>query len=263
MSEGVFEQHGQDAYEVMLTAKHRADLIRGNVADHVQLVTEGLEAGDWRTLGFDTPASWYAAITDYHEIPVEIRRRLITALRAEGYSLRRIGVELAVSKETVARALSRNETTELPERIIGASGKSYPASRPRVVEQVTDEQFEQQLPERVTGTDGKSYPARRPHVVVEPITDEELEQRIRELQERLDEPDPDPGPLDPELAGPFADVAPRAFPAHPADPIRQGRICQAARELLAELGLVPGPDEPGTTALLDDVAYAISKRRRA
>ena len=123
----VFAGHERDAVAGRAAAERRAEQIRGNVADHVQLIAEGLEAKDWRTLGYDSPAGWYAAITDYHEVPVEIRRRLIAALRAEGYSLRGIGVELALSKDTVRRELGQVSQDETPGRVTGSDGKSYPA----------------------------------------------------------------------------------------------------------------------------------------
>lgn len=116
------------ATEVVNADSRRRD-IRSNTRKRIELITVGLERGDWRTLGYESPAAWYAELTDFMLAPAGIRRRLVEALHAEGYSLRRIATELDVSKTTVERDLddagvSRDET---PERVTGADGKSYPA----------------------------------------------------------------------------------------------------------------------------------------
>jgi transposase-like protein len=124
------------ARNLLLAADGRARKIRANTRERIQLITWGLEAGDWRTLGYDSPAAWYAELTDYNKlIPPDVRRRLVAALRNQGYSLRGIASELDVSKDTVARDLagvSRDEVShgETPDRVTGTDGKTYPASRP-------------------------------------------------------------------------------------------------------------------------------------
>ena len=111
-------------------ANYRARLIRRNTRERIALITDGLESGDWRVLGYDTPAAWYAALTDYMLAPPDVRRRLAAAMRSEGYSLRRIATELDVSKDTAARDLGRVSDPETPGRVTGADGKSYPRSQP-------------------------------------------------------------------------------------------------------------------------------------
>jgi hypothetical protein len=112
-------------------ARSRATKIRTNTRERVRLITEGLEDGDWRELGYDSPAAWYAELTDYMLAPAEIRRRLAAALRAEGWSLRGIATELDVSKTTVERDLEVSHSGT-PEKVTGADGKSYPAVQPQV-----------------------------------------------------------------------------------------------------------------------------------
>lgn len=112
-------------------AERRAERIRANTKVRFRLVTEALEAGDWRVLGYPSPAAWYAALTDYSVAAPEIRKRLAEALRAEGYSLRGIATELDVSKSTVERDLTGVSHGGTPDRVDGADGKTYPASKPK------------------------------------------------------------------------------------------------------------------------------------
>jgi len=114
------------AAKEVVDADYRRRKIRANTRDRIALVTDGLERGDWRMLGYESPAAWYTDLTDYMLAPADVRRRLSAAMRAEGYSLRRIANELDVSKTTVERDLevSRDET---PGEVTGADGKSYPA----------------------------------------------------------------------------------------------------------------------------------------
>jgi ParB-like chromosome segregation protein Spo0J len=60
----------------------------------------------------------------------EQRAEVVTRLRAEGWSLRRIGEAVGVEEITVRRDLE-GATFVAPERIEGADRKSYPARRPR------------------------------------------------------------------------------------------------------------------------------------
>lgn len=66
----------------------------------------------------------------------EQRAQLVATLRGKGWSLRRIGERLGITQVTAMRDLDdpvvTNVTTELPDHIVGASGKSYPAKRPAV-----------------------------------------------------------------------------------------------------------------------------------
>jgi hypothetical protein len=116
-----------------LDAAGRADQIRANWAQHVELVIAGLEAGDWETLGYQSPAAWYKDLTDVGQMPPEVRQRLADAMRGQGWSLRSIADELGVGKDTVARDLAQVSHGETPGRVTGADGKTYPASRPRIV----------------------------------------------------------------------------------------------------------------------------------
>jgi transposase-like protein len=114
-------------------ARSRATKIRTGTRNIVELVTEGLEHGDWRVLGYDSPAAWYAELTDFMLAPPDVRKRLAAALHNEGYSLRRIATELDVSKDTVARDLDDAQVShhETPETVTGSDGKVYPASKPQ------------------------------------------------------------------------------------------------------------------------------------
>jgi hypothetical protein len=119
---------GQAAMEIV-NADNRRRKIRANTRDRIEVITVGLERGDWRTLGYESPAAWYAELTDFMLAPADIRRRLAAALQGEGYSLRRIATELDVSKSTVERDLADAEVSrdETPGRVTGSDGKSYPA----------------------------------------------------------------------------------------------------------------------------------------
>jgi transposase len=116
--------------QAVVDANRRATAIRSNTRDRVELITMGLEHGDWRTLGYESPHKWYAALTDMMLAAPEIRRRLVAALRAEGYSLRGIASQLVVDKNTVARDLAEVSHDGTPERVTGTDGKTYPASQP-------------------------------------------------------------------------------------------------------------------------------------
>lgn len=69
----------------------------------------------------------------------EQRRELVGNLRERGWSFRRIGERLGVHHDTVADDLSV-VGFPTPERITGADGKSYPATRPKSVHAATAEQ---------------------------------------------------------------------------------------------------------------------------
>lgn len=124
-------QRGTGLRTTRQVAEQRAERIRANTKVRFRLVAEGLEAGDWRVLGFASPAAWYAALTDFTVASPEVRKRLVEALRAEGYSLRGIATELDVSKSTVERDLTQVSHDGTPDRVNGADGKTYPASIPK------------------------------------------------------------------------------------------------------------------------------------
>jgi transposase-like protein len=72
--------------------------------------------------------------SDRRHLTEEQRRAVVADLRSEGHSLRAIAGALGVDKKQVQRDLARAEVGTLspPDRVLGADGKSYPASRPQV-----------------------------------------------------------------------------------------------------------------------------------
>lgn len=119
-------------------ATTRAIQIKDNVQDHHMLVLEALQARDWETLEYSSPVAWYRDVANPEHVPPQIRGAIALAFRDEGYSLRAIGSELHVSKNTVARDLVSHDGTA--DRITGADGKDYPAQRraPELAERPKD-----------------------------------------------------------------------------------------------------------------------------
>jgi hypothetical protein len=95
-------------------AQARARSLRANVERRAELLAEGLEARDWETLEFESPAAWYFAVCDPGHASPEVRRRLVAALDAEGYSVRGMAAELDISKSTVQRDLEADSGSEVP-----------------------------------------------------------------------------------------------------------------------------------------------------
>jgi hypothetical protein len=122
-----------DCYAV---AVERAGMIRQGVANHLDLVAAAIEDEDWRVLDYPDVRAWYADVASLDRVRPEIRQRLVLALRAEEWSLRRIANELQVGKDTIARDLRSavgqvsHDATPEPERVTGADGRSYAARRP-------------------------------------------------------------------------------------------------------------------------------------
>jgi hypothetical protein len=117
-------------------ARRRADAIRETVSGHIELVALAVEERDWELLGYPDLKSWYSYVASEANVKATIRKRLTEALRAEGWSFRRIAGELEVSKTTVAREVSRNGTPpaeDQPGRVTGSDGKTYPARHPKPV----------------------------------------------------------------------------------------------------------------------------------
>jgi predicted transcriptional regulator len=119
-------------------ARQRITQIQDNIQDHHVLVLEALQARDWETLNYSSPVAWYRDIASPEQVSPQIRASIVLALRDEGYSLRSIGSELHVSKNTVARDLVSHDGTA--DRITGADGKDYPAQRraPELAERPKD-----------------------------------------------------------------------------------------------------------------------------
>jgi len=61
----------------------------------------------------------------------EQRRELVAALRQQGWSLPRIARRLGISVGTAHRDTQASEIGNLPDTIIGADGKQYPATKPK------------------------------------------------------------------------------------------------------------------------------------
>jgi transposase len=135
-------------------ASLRVKVIREHRDNALDLVATAIEQRDWEALDLAGPADWLALVFDEQAIARKVRRRLVAALRAEGYSLRSAALELGISKSTAARDLadvSHDGTAEQPERITGADGKSYAATRPEPEERVLTLQREEPETEEEPG----------------------------------------------------------------------------------------------------------------
>lgn len=87
-------------------AKRRFDQIVQGVNDQADLIALAIEERDWETLGYDSLRDWYTNVASYNRVKPEIQRRLVEALKAQGYSFRAIGEHLNISKDTAQRALT-------------------------------------------------------------------------------------------------------------------------------------------------------------
>ena len=61
------------------------------------------------------------------------RAELVTQLRGQGWSLRRIGEAVGTSEATIRREIASGDAIELPDRIERKGGGTYPARRPSIV----------------------------------------------------------------------------------------------------------------------------------
>lgn len=142
---------------LLAIAEERARLLRQGLEEHLDLLATAVEEEDWRTLEYDSVGAWYADVVDIEKISVKVRRRLIVALRGEGQSLRAIATTLQTSKDTVQRELRAATGEDMsqpatPDRVTGADGKSYPATRPLLSRAET-----QDILDRATGL-ARSHP---------------------------------------------------------------------------------------------------------
>lgn len=212
-------------------AQHRADRIRKSFGEALDVVARAIEARDWETLGFDSPGAWWADLTDLGKVKPLVRQRLVSALRREGYSLRRIAAELEISKDTAARdaaQVSHDETPGQPERITGADGKSYAASRPEPEESETE-------PESVSPRVARIIELTSMADAMEALA-EEKRQMAREQR---------------QLAAQLRETAPDDWPEESREiPIgSQESLRSSCQFLLNDLILADGPDEPETRIL--------------
>lgn len=132
----VKDQHGR-----IVDGHHRS-----RIADelHVSYVTQTVTVAD------DDEAREIARTlnSDRRQLTEEQRREVVVALRERGHSVRAIAGALGVGKSTVDRDLaevSRTGHVDLPERVVGADGKSY-ASRRAEVETPPEREPEAILP---------------------------------------------------------------------------------------------------------------------
>lgn len=137
-------------------AESRADRIRAGMIAVTTLpaeIKDAWERHDWSALGYITWDGYIHGEFGEHRLPMitrEQRRELAVDLRSGGLSIRAIGTVLGVSVGTVSRDLTgvSNGTPEIenhraklaeidnglgivPDRIMGADGKSYASSRPK------------------------------------------------------------------------------------------------------------------------------------
>lgn len=128
------DQHGQ-----VLDGHHR-------IRAWNELKSEGVKVADYprviRQFANDDDREEHAAKinSNRRDITTDDKKRLAIRWRERGWSYRRIGNALGVSHGTVVYWLPREEaadsgvqiyTPEQPDRVVGADGKSYAATRPR------------------------------------------------------------------------------------------------------------------------------------
>lgn len=97
---------------------------------------------------------------DRRHLTREQRRELVATLRADGWSLRRIGEKLNVDPVTVRNDLAGVENST-PETVTGQDGKQYPAHRPAPVMAPTREAAEQELQRQEQVGEVEDKPAER------------------------------------------------------------------------------------------------------
>jgi transposase-like protein len=116
----VRDQHGR-----ILDGYHRARIAKQLGIDPPEIVMPVENDDDARAIS-------ETLNNDRRHLDPEQRREVVSALRADGHSLRAIAGAVKVSKDTVAkdvRQLSTGRQLAPPERVLGLDGKSRPASR--------------------------------------------------------------------------------------------------------------------------------------
>jgi ParB-like chromosome segregation protein Spo0J len=116
----------------------------------------------------DDPEERAAALVSVNDdrrprLGVEQRREVVAALRGEGHSQRAVAEALGVGLGTVQRdeeELTRAGQLDVPERIAGQDGKSYPAhKKPHGNDKLTDSQREEIVQRRHRGESGRALAA--------------------------------------------------------------------------------------------------------
>jgi ParB-like chromosome segregation protein Spo0J len=128
----------QGVLEALVIDEDTGEVIEGHhrLKAWTELRAEGVKVPDYpkQVVRFanddDRVAFVLAANLFRRHLTREQRAEVVTRLRAEGWSLRRIGEAVGVEEITVRRDLE-GATFVAPERIEGADRKTYPAHRPR------------------------------------------------------------------------------------------------------------------------------------
>lgn len=87
--------------------------------------------------------------TDRRHLSIEDRRRIVADLRAEGHSTRAIADATGVDHSTVVRDINRGGAPAPPETVKGRDGKTYPTSRPKPGDTITDNDGQPHLIDQV------------------------------------------------------------------------------------------------------------------
>lgn len=72
-------------------------------------------------------------------LSVEQRKELVGTLREKGWSTTRIAEVLGQTHQAISKGLQDAKSCNLPSRVVGKDGKSYPAKRPSVIAKVQHE----------------------------------------------------------------------------------------------------------------------------
>jgi transposase-like protein len=136
----------------------KADIAENGIRVPIDVDEDGLILDGhhraWITadLGVDCPRRTLTGLTDEgkraHAVAVNVHRRslsreqrreLVARLRSDGMSLPRIAKTVGVSLGTAHADVQAFSSESLPDRVIGADGKSYAASRPLPAPEPVDE----------------------------------------------------------------------------------------------------------------------------
>ena len=104
--------------------------------DLADLITDGFAGRVWIPLGYESWAELCESdLIAVPRLPLDRRRDLVGALRAEGLSTRAIGAAIGVSRNTVKKDISQVGQIDPPDAVTGTDGKTYkPKPKPDLAE---------------------------------------------------------------------------------------------------------------------------------
>lgn len=127
---------GEAAQSSRTDAQQRAERIRAGLPVYARMrqdIADAYAHRDWATLGYD---SWFGYVegefgTELKALTRTERPEAVADLRRQGMSTRQIGTALGVAQTQVQRDLAQVNTNGSPDKVTGADGKTYPATKPQ------------------------------------------------------------------------------------------------------------------------------------